>query len=213
VYLIGLVVSMCIALVSLVLRYRAGDERQRLQLRWLVWLLGVCILLAVFPFGRLFGPRIGGLVLIVSYLIWQIFPALGIGVPLLRHNLWGIDVLIRKSLVYGLLTVALGLLYFSLVTLLQAFSSSVLDFQSPVVIVLSTLVIAALFNPLRTRIQVVIDRRFYRRKYDAEKALAQFTEAARNETDIACLNEAVLRVIQETVQPEVVSLWLKKGMK
>ncbi len=192
------------------LRYRAGDERQRLQLKWLVWLLGVCILLAVFPFGRLFGPRVAGLILIVSYLIWLSFPALGIGIPLLRHNLWGIDILIRKTLVYGLLSVALSLLFFGLVTLLQAISASALGLQSPVIIVLSTLAIAALFNPLRIRIQNTIDRRFYRRKYNAEQALAQFAAAARNETDIECLNTALLDVVQETMQPDKMSIWLKR---
>jgi IS30 family transposase len=103
------------------------------------------------------------------------------------------------------------LLYFGLVTLLQSLSASFLGLQSPVIIVLSTLVIAALFNPLRRRLQDLIDRRFYRNKYDAEKALARFAEAARNETELQCLNEALLEVVQETVQPEQVSLWLQKS--
>ncbi len=104
------------------------------------------------------------------------------------------------------------MLLLRLVTLLQSISASVFGRQSPVITVLSTLAIAALFNPLRIRIQDLIDRRFFRSKYDAEKALAQFADAARNETDIKCLNEALLEVVQETVQPESVSLWLNKKM-
>jgi hypothetical protein len=136
-----------------------------------------------------------------------------ITVAILRYRLWDIDLIIRKTLVYGLLTVALALLYFGLVTLLQSLSASVFGLQSPVIIVLSTLAIAALFNPLRRRIQDVIDRRFYRKKYDAEAALARFAQAARNETDIQCLNEALLEVIQETVQPEEIRIWIKPSRR
>jgi hypothetical protein len=150
---------------------------------------------------EIIGMRISGL--------GSILLASSFAIAILRYHLYDIDVIIRKTLVYALLTGALALLYFGLVTLLQALSASVLGLQSPVIIVLSTLVIAALFNTLRTRIQDLIDRRFYRRKYDAEKALAQFAMAARNETDIQCLNEALLEVVQETVQPERVSIWIR----
>jgi hypothetical protein len=147
----------------------------------------------------------------VKEAIPMIFLSVATGIAVLRYRLFDIDVIIRKTLVYALLTAALALLYFGLVTLLQSLSASFLGLQSPVIIVLSTLVIAALFNPLRRRLQDLIDRRFYRNKYDAEKALARFAEAARNETELQCLNEALLEVVQETVQPEQVSLWLQKS--
>jgi hypothetical protein len=102
------------------------------------------------------------------------------------------------------------LIYFGSVVLLQSLTETFFQEQSPLVIVLSTLAIAALFNPLRTRVQDFIDRRFYRQKYDAEKALAQFAAAARDEVDIENLTTALLKVVEETMQPEEISLWLRK---
>ena len=110
---------------------------------------------------------------------------------------------------YALLTGLLALVYFGSVVLLQSLTENLFGEQSPLVIVLSTLAIAALFNPLRTRIQDFIDRRFYRQKYDAERALAQFAATARDEVDMEKLAVALLDVVAETMQPEKISILIK----
>jgi hypothetical protein len=139
-----------------------------------------------------------------------LFP-LTIGIAVLRYRLWDIDILINRTLVYGTLTGSLALVYFGLVVGLQAlirlFTGQVS--QSPVVIVASTLAIYALFQPLRHRIQAIIDRRFYRRKYDAAKTLAAFNATLRNEVDLSQLREHLLNVVEETMQPTFVSLWVR----
>lgn len=131
-----------------------------------------------------------------------------ISVAITRYRLFDIDVIIRRTLQYTILTGLLVLVYFGSVVLLQSLVENVAREQSPVVIVISTLLIAALFNPLRIRIQDFIDRRFYRSKYNAEKALAKFASAARDEVDMDKLTTALMGVVDETLQPEQASLWL-----
>ena len=127
------------------------------------------------------------------------------------YQLWDIDTLINKTLVYGLLTALLAAIYAGLIIGLQNLASLITDKASnqPVALVISTLVIAALFYPLRKRIQAVIDRRFYRRKYDAEKTLAGFSAMLRNEVDLNRVREQFIAVVQATVQPAQISLWLR----
>ena len=202
-------------------RYRwdsTATERQQTKLI----LFGIlATIFAVIVWILIFGPAltipagkpqllayIGGWFFINSFLL-LILPVT-ITIAILRHNLWGIDVIIRKTLIYAVLTVLLTLVYFGMIVLLQSVFDSVSGGQSPVAIVISTLVIAALFTPLRQRVQAVIDRRFFRKKYDAQQVLAQFAQTARDETDMTALQAELLRVVQETMQPEGVSLWLQE---
>jgi len=132
-------------------------------------------------------------------------------IAILRYRLYDIDIIINRTLVYGSLTLLLALVYFGGVTATQAIfrTLSGQEQQPQLAIVISTLVIAALFNPLRGRIQAFIDRRFYRKKYDAAKTLEAFSFRLREETDLQALNGELTRVVRETMQPAHVSLWLR----
>jgi hypothetical protein len=133
-----------------------------------------------------------------------------LGIAITRYRLFDIDVIIRKTLVYSVLTLLLALVYFGSVVLFQQVFRSLTDERSSIAIVVSTLVIAALFAPLRRRVQDVIDRRFYRRKYDAQRALAAFATTARDEVDLDQLNAELVRIVHETIRPSHVSLWLSQ---
>jgi hypothetical protein len=183
---------------------REGVARQ--QVRWVVLALlvtgGLTLVLYVLP--PLLGlPQINANAIA---LIALIFP-LGIAAAILRHHLFDIDVIIRRTLVYSVLTTLLALIYFASVVLLQYLLTDLIGAGSTVAIVISTLLIAALFTPLRRRVQDIIDRRFYRRRYDAQQVLASFAATIRNETDPDQLTAELVRVVQETVQPAHVSVW------
>ncbi len=203
-----------------VYRYvRVYDAVQRQQVKWFVFacLSGFSlVIVGNYILGGLVSPLnapdswfqlLNGT--IVVFLFVSI--PLAVGIAILRYRLWDIDVIINRTLVYGSLTALLALVYIGLVIGLQAlvhlFTGQLS--QSPVAIVISTLVIAALFQPLRKRIQTIIDRRFYRSKYDAAKTVAAFSATLRNEVDLDQLREHLLDVVQETMQPAHVSLWLR----
>ncbi|GAB4577588.1 MAG: hypothetical protein Fur0022_03190 [Anaerolineales bacterium] len=195
-------------LAATFVRFRTSQARERQQMKWLMFGVAAMAFLTVVGLGLYFGlnNNFGGIMVNTAV----IGPALGVGVALLRHRLYDIDILIRRTLQYSVLTGLLALVYFGSIVLLQSVFSS-FGQQSEVVIVITTLGIAALFNPLRLRVQDFIDRRFYRKKYDAEQALAQFAAVARDEVDMDRLTAALIRVVEETVQPEKVSLWLVQG--
>jgi hypothetical protein len=135
---------------------------------------------------------------------------LGLGFAMLRYRLWDIDLIIKKTLVYGVLTSLLALIYVGLIVSLQSLTHALTGQagDNPILIVASTLAIAALFQPLRQRIQAIIDRRFYRRQYDAQKTMEAFSSTLRAEVDLEQLREQLVTVVQETMQPSHISVWL-----
>jgi hypothetical protein len=178
----------------------------------------VLVLLIVDLVGTGFIPTNAiGSTLVIAFLIFfygllGASPAVAIGIAILRYRLWDIDVIINRTLVYGSLTILLVGLYVGLILALQVLVRAVTGniSQQPLVLVASTLVIAALFQPLRRRIQNVIDRRFYRRKYDARRTIANFSATLRGEVDLTELSERLVAVVEETMQPAHVSLWLRQ---
>ncbi len=134
---------------------------------------------------------------------------ISIGAAIFRYRLYGIDLLINRTLVYGTLTALLVGVYVGSVVLLQGLLRTLIGQESQLAIVASTLAVAALFNPLRRRIQAFIDRRFYRKKYDAARTLEAFSAKLRDETDLDALSDDLVGVVRETMQPSHVSLWLR----
>jgi hypothetical protein len=190
------------------LRHATGVERQ--QLKWLTYAAagfasGVILVLlsGVIDAPAWFDRAANALFLVTSEGI-----IVAIGIAILRYRLYEIDLLINRTLVYGPLTVALVALYFGGVVLLQSLFVGLTGEKSTLAVVASTLLIAALFNPMRRRIQSFIDRRFYRRKYDAAKTLEGFSMKLRDETDLDALRGDLESVVRETMQPAHVSLWL-----
>jgi hypothetical protein len=148
----------------------------------------------------------------VDRLLWFLLPTAFL-FSILRYRLWDIDILIRKTLTYALVAALLAAVYFGSVILLQQVFATVSGQRSEVVTVISTLLIAALFVPLRNRVQDAVDRRFYRSKYDAQAVLTEFSTTVRDETDLNRLTGKLAEVVQETMQPRKVSVWLKQGIK
>ena len=217
--LVGVVIvtwgsTLCIQ-VYRYMRLYTYSERQ--QTKWLVFGLASGLLLTAAstilshllpqlsrpdsPYQLLMN-ELGGLIIFLPL-------SLSIGIALLRYQLWNIDIIINRTLVYGTLTVILTAVYVGLIFGLQALLRGVISQDNGVAIVISTLAIAALFQPLRSRIQKIIDRRFYRRKYDAARTLAAFSATLRNEVNLDQLREELVAVVQETMQPSHVSLWLR----
>lgn len=201
---IPLLIGGVVALVSIVLRYRRGSAVERQQLKWFL------AAATTVPIAILIGDQAQAtLQVIVVPVVFSLLPV-AIAVAILRYQLYDIDRIINRALVYGVLTASLVGVYVATVVTLQWMLGSMTGQQSQLVIVASTLVVAALFNPLRRRLQEFIDRRFYRRKYDAVKTLEAFNARLRNETDLDALKGELLSVVHRTMQPEHASLWLRE---
>ncbi len=211
--------AVCIAgsAVALVVRFRRSQGRERLQLKWLasaaaavgtVFLLGIFASLSA-PAGE---PQPAWQTFFdqFSFLLFALIP-LAIGVAVLRHRLYDIDLVINRALVYGSLTVCLAGVYLTSVLLLQLALQPLTE-RSDLAVAASTLAVAALFRPARRRIQVAVDRRFYRRKYDAARTVAGFSAGLRQQLDLDSIGRDLVRIVDDTVQPTAASLWLRPAV-
>jgi hypothetical protein len=207
-----LFVSLLLGLVALVLRFRRSDGVERQQLKWIVYVAAVFV--ALTPLLIVLGEReveLGGV--LVSDLVFTILVCsvpVAVGVAILRHRLYEIDVVINRTLVYGALSATLAAAYIGSVLLLQLALSPLTE-QSDLAIAGSTLAVAALFRPLRARIQELVDRRFYRRRYDAARTLEGFGARVRDQVELDALGAELRGVVAETMQPAHVSLWLREA--
>jgi hypothetical protein len=208
-----LFVAIVLSAGSLVFRYRRATGIERQQIKWFAYaavlngclittdIIGLSDLLISHPFG---------------YVVWTLLGTIAsaslyaaVGIAILRYRLYDIDLLINRTLVYGSLTAMLVGVYFGGVVALQWVFVLLTGQSSTLAVVASTLLIAALFSPLRRRIQAFIDRRFYRRKYDARKTLESFSVKLRDQTDLEALNDDLVGVVRETMQPAYITLWLR----
>jgi hypothetical protein len=190
------------ALASVVVRYRRSRGIERQQMKWFLY---PTAFLCTFPVGDYLPAVIGGVVFAVIFVGLPV----AIGIAVLRYRLYEIDIIINRTLVYGSLTLTLVVVYFGGIVVLQRLFVFLTGEKSTLAVVVSTLAIAALFNPLRRRIQAFIDRRFYRMKYDARRTLEAFSSKLRDETDLEALHDELVGVVGQTMQPTLVSLWLR----
>jgi hypothetical protein len=220
---LNLLLSVCMlaSVSSLVMRYRRSGGEVRQQIKWIAFAasvvaLGVsgAVVLGTFAAGTAGGthPLLIGLLEDAITLSFAGVP-IAVGFAVLKYRLYNIDVIINRTLVYGSLTATLVALYFGGIVVLQRFFVLLTGKQSTLAVVASTLLIAALFTPLRRRIQSYIDRRFYRRKYDARKTLEAFSAKLRDETDLEALSDDLVAIVRETMQPAHVSLWLRRSSR
>jgi hypothetical protein len=200
------------AALSVFMRLRGAKGVERQQIKWFAYATAAAVmglvLAEIIPDVidvPLWFERIGNAIFL---LLIPTIP-ISMGIAILRYRLYDIDLIINRTLVYGLLTATLVAIYFAGIVLLQRLFVAFTGEKSTLAVVASTLIIAALFNPLRRGIQSFIDRRFYRRKYDAAKTLESFSAKLRDETDLEALNDDLVGVVRVTMQPEHVSLWLR----
>jgi hypothetical protein len=199
-------VSWLFAVAAMITRMDQARGAERQQLKWFVYtvvLLVVGFLAALLGFGQ-------------HSVAWNLgiaafnFLPIAAGIAILRYRLYDIDVVINRTLVYGVLTAALALVYVGSIVLLQGLFRALTGETSQLAVVASTLAIAALFVPLRRRVQAFIDRRFYRRKYDMATTLQAFNARLRNDVDLDSVADDLVEVVRETMQPAHVSLWLRQ---
>jgi hypothetical protein len=210
--LVVLLIALLASAVSLILRLLRARGIERQQLKWFVYAATLTTIGAVVALAGSYvfaSDMINAIGYFEAQLASTALPVFT-GIAILRYRLYEIDRIINRTLVYGSLTTILAVIYFGGVTVTQALLRNLTSHERlpQLVVVASTLVIAALFNPLRRRIQSFIDRSFYRRKYDAAKTLEEFSLKLRDETDLKALSDDLVGVVRETMQPAHVSLWL-----
>jgi hypothetical protein len=218
VILLMLPLCMLASALSLVMRYRRSGGEEREQIKWIAFAASVVGLLYLItmvssltysgPWGAAGTPLWLGLLQQAALASFTAVP-IAVGFAVLKYRLYDIDVVINRTLVYGSLTGVLTLVYLGSVAMLQGLFRAPTGQESTLAVVASTLAIAALFSPLRRRVQGFVDRRFYRRKYDARKTLEAFNSRLREETDLDALGEDLVEVARETMQPAHASLWLR----
>jgi hypothetical protein len=206
VYALGLT-----AAASLFVRLRGSKGVERQQVKWFTYAVAVLATSATLAYvvsesmGVVWLDRVSSVLVIAGVVGLPV----AVGIAILRYHLYNIDLIINRTLVYGPLTAVLAGLYFGSIVVLQLLFRALTGEESQLVVVASTLAIAALFNPLRRRIQDLIDRSFYRRKYDAVKTLEAFSAKLRDETDLDALSDDLVGVVSGTMQPAHVTLWLR----
>lgn len=204
-----------LTLLSIYFRYRSAGAEVRAQMRWLLWLAAVfavysLVLLTIQLLGL---PRISANLSATIYALWVALVGSAVALAIVRYRLFDIDFLIRRTLIYTIVTALLALVYLGAVLLLQTLTIRITGQASDVAIAVSTLAIAALFNPMRRRVQGWIDRRFYRNRYDAQRIVADFAAIAQQEPDLKRLTDELLRAIADTMHPTAVDVWLAKSDK
>ena len=195
--------SIMVVMISLfapISRYRKAKGTERQQLKWFVYFASIFLVL-FFIFGGGLGEAGLGIIVLI--------PPVAAAIAIVQYRLYDIDLIINRTLVYGSITAILAVTYLASVAVLQSIISRVTGQQSSIAIVATTLIIAALFQPLRRRVQSFVDRRFYRRKYNMERTLAEFGASLRDDVDQDALSDSLLSAITEAIQPEHLSLWLR----
>lgn len=219
IFLINSILAILAAFGAQIYRYRrVSSPLQRQQTKWVVLSLGLIplyfVILTVSAILSDFLPmKLGAFGQVTAQFLIAVLIPLSIGLSILRHRLWDIDLIVRRTLIYGALTLSLGGIYFLSIVLTESILSTLTGERSPLAVVFSTLVIAAVFTRLRVRIQNAIDRRYYRRKYDAEKIQERFAAIAREEVDLEQIRDQLLAAVERTMQPESMALWLQEDVK
>jgi hypothetical protein len=191
---------------SLLFRFRRADSQTRQQIKWFAYSSLMLVFIIMFEdlLDRLLGDRLAEL----FFLVGMIFPSVGAGIGILKYRLYDIDVVINRTAVYGSLTAILAVTYLGIVVLLQQVLKGVTE-DSDIAVAASTLAVAAMFRPLRSRVQAFIDLRFYRRKYDAAATLGEFATRLREQVDLDSLQRELVSVVGATMQPAHASLWIR----
>jgi hypothetical protein len=208
-FVLAYALTILVALASLLVRFRHARGEEREQLKWFTY-AGAFLVGGFLAIGVGDGAGVPRGVLDALYLLVFFLPPVAVAIAILRHRLYDIDVVINRTLVYGSVTAVLAGAYLGLVLVFQLAFRPVTE-GSGLAVALSTLAVAALFRPARNRVQALVDRRFYRRKYDAQRTLEGFAAHLRDGVDLDSLRAELTGVVGETMQPAHVSLWLREA--